>query len=538
MLNKMRVVTRLATMAASLIVILILIGLVGLYSSFNASKTMSSLYHNQVLPLKQLSRMSTLYLNGLMNTTYQVDNSSLGWVEGGQLVSSTRQEINALWQTYLKTILNEEELQLVRQLQPILELADDAAEELEIILKSQDVLKLDGFITARLQKHIMPASEKLEALLDLLVTATESSYLASERAFYRSLWLDIFLIVAGVLFSIFVGTLISRSIMAQLGGELEYTEEVIKSVADGDFSVKIHLKAGDNESMLYAIQQMVKKLAQTINDVRSTADTLSSAAEEMSATAQSLSQAASEQAASVEETSATMEQMSVTIKQNHDNALATENTAAVAAEEARKSGSAVQQTVLAMQDIAEKVSIIDDIAYQTNLLALNAAIEAGRAGEHGRGFAVVAAEVRKLASRSQVAAKEISALTAESVKQADKTSQILQQMVPEILKTANLVQEIAAASSEQTKGSSEINISLLQISQATQQNAAAAEQLSATSEELTQQAVQLQEMMHFFRLSHDKTFTHSQQMNDHKMPMAFKNGREQQNDTFESERFR
>ncbi|CAM5215506.1 MCP four helix bundle domain-containing protein [Alishewanella longhuensis] len=291
MLNKMRVVTRLATMAASLIVILILVGSVGLYSSFNASKTMSSLYHNQVLPLKQLSRMSTLYLNGLMNTTYQVDNSSLGWVEGGQLVSSARQEINALWQTYLKTALNEEELQLVRQLQPILELADDAAEELETILKSQDVQKLDGFITARLQKHIMPASEKLESLLDLLVATTESSYLASERAFYRSLWLRILLIVAGVLFSV-VGTLISRSIMGQLGGELEYTEDVIKSVANGDFSVKIHLKAGDNESMLYAIQQMVKKLAQTINDVRSTADTLSSAAEEMSATAQSLSQAA------------------------------------------------------------------------------------------------------------------------------------------------------------------------------------------------------------------------------------------------------
>ncbi|WP_449359143.1 methyl-accepting chemotaxis protein [Alishewanella longhuensis] len=169
-----------------------------------------------------------------------------------------------------------------------------------------------------------------------------------------------------------------------------------------------------------------------------------------------------------------------------------------------------------MQDIAEKVSIIDDIAYRTYLLALNAAIEAGRAGEHGRGFAVVAAEVRKLASRSQVAAKEISALTAESVKQADKTSQNITTDGPEILKTADLVREIAAASSEQTKGSSETNISLLQISQATQQNAAAAEQLSATSEELTQQAVQQRDLMHFFRLSHDKTFTHGQQMNDHK----------------------
>ncbi|CAM5216557.1 hypothetical protein [Alishewanella longhuensis] len=114
--------------------------------------------------------------------------------------------------------------------------------ELETILKSQDVQKLDGFITARLQKHIMPASEKLESLLDLLVATTESSYLASERAFYRSLWLEILLIVAGVLFSVVVGTLISRRIMGQLGGELEYTEDVIKSVANGDFWVKIRFK--------------------------------------------------------------------------------------------------------------------------------------------------------------------------------------------------------------------------------------------------------------------------------------------------------
>lgn len=538
MLNKMKVVTRLATMAISLVAILLVVGLMGLNSSYNASQTMSSLYHNQVLPLKQLSRMSTLYLSGLVNTAYQVDNSSMGWREAEQLVNNTRQELDSLWQSYLSTDIDADERKLVSELQTVLDLAANAAAELAEILKSEEQQQLDAFIAARLYKDVMPATVKLEALLDLLVKQTEHGYLESEQAFYRSLWLDILLIVLGVLFSVVVGTLISRSILSQLGGELAYTEQIIKRVSDGDFSVKIDLKPGDNNSMLYAIQQMVKKLAQTINDVRSTADTLSSAAEEMSATAQSLSQAASEQAASVEETSSTMEEMSVTIKQNHDNALSTENTAALAAEEARKSGLAVQQTVLAMQDIAEKVSIIDDIAYQTNLLALNAAIEAGRAGEHGRGFAVVAAEVRKLASRSQVAAKEISVLTAESVKQADKTSQILQQMVPEILKTANLVQEIAAASSEQTKGSSEINISLLQISQATQQNAAAAEQLSATSEELTQQAVQLQEMMHFFRLSHDNTFSHGQQAHQLKPTLAFGNARSSHHDTFESERFR
>src|SRR5690606_23124137 len=142
-------------------------------------------------------------------------------------------------------------------------------------------------------------------------------------------------------------------------------------------------------------------------DVRSAADSLSSASEEVSATSQSLSQAATEQAASVEETTASVEQMSASIAQNTDSARVTDGIASKAANDAVDGGRAVREMVQAMKQIADKIGIIDDIAYQTNLLALNAAIEAARAGDHGKGFAVVAAEVRKLAERSQVAAQEI-----------------------------------------------------------------------------------------------------------------------------------
>ena len=178
------------------------------------------------------------------------------------------------------------------------------------------------------------------------------------------------------------------------------------------------------------------------------------------------------------------------------------------AHDAVNGGEAVSATVMAMQKIAERISVIDDIAYQTNLLALNAAIEAGRAGEHGRGFAVVASEVRKLAERSQVASQEIGQLATESVKRAELAGILLQDIVPSIRKTADLVQEIAAASSEQTSGVNQINMAISQVNQTMQQNAAASEELSSTSEEMTAQAIRLQEAMTYFKLADNQVKQH------------------------------
>ncbi len=186
-----------------------------------------------------------------------------------------------------------------------------------------------------------------------------------------------------------------------------------------------------------------------------------------------------------------MEQMASNIRQNADNAQQTEKIAVKSAGDARAGGKAVAETVNAMKQIAEKISIIEEIARQTNLLALNAAIEAARAGEHGKGFAVVAAEVRKLAERSQTAAAEISELSGTSVEVAEKAGEMLEKLVPDIQKTAELVEEISAASNEQNTGAEQINKAIQQLDQVIQQNAGASEELASTSEELSSQAEQL-----------------------------------------------
>jgi methyl-accepting chemotaxis protein len=229
--------------------------------------------------------------------------------------------------------------------------------------------------------------------------------------------------------------------------------------------------------------------------------TVSSASAQVSASAQMLSNGTSEQAASVEETTASLEQMNASITQNAENSRQMEHMAIKGAVDVQESGKAVAESVGAMKTIAEKISIIEEIAYQTNLLALNAAIEAARAGEHGKGFAVVATEVRKLAERSQTAAQEISSLTASSVRVAERSGELLSNLVPSIQKTAELVQEVATASREQAAGVAQVNRAMTQVDQVTQRNAAAAEQLSSTAEQLAVQAASLLKAMGSFQLT-------------------------------------
>jgi methyl-accepting chemotaxis protein len=205
----------------------------------------------------------------------------------------------------------------------------------------------------------------------------------------------------------------------------------------------------------------------------------------------------------VEETTSSLEEMSASITQNAESSRQTESMAKEGAQNAEESGKAVTETVTAMKTIAEKISIIEEIAYQTNLLALNAAIEAARAGEHGKGFAVVATEVRKLAERAQKAAKEIGAEAGSSVKVAERSGKLIVELVPVIRKTADLVQEVAAASAEQSAGVAQVSKAMGTVDQVTQRNASAAEELSSTAEEMASQAESLQQLMAFFTLTRE-----------------------------------
>jgi methyl-accepting chemotaxis protein len=282
-------------------------------------------------------------------------------------------------------------------------------------------------------------------------------------------------------------------------GNLRNTADIADQIANGNLTVEPK-PLSDKDTLGISLQSMVKRLRGVVADAMSASDNVSSGSQQLSSGSEQLSQGATEQASSAEEASASMEEMASNIKQNADNAAQTEKIARQSAKDAEASGDAVNKAVNAMRTIAQKISIVQEIARQTDLLALNAAVEAARAGEHGKGFAVVASEVRKLAERSQAAAAEISGLSGETVSVATEAGEMLHRLVPDIRKTAELISEISAACREQDIGASQINEAIQQLDKVTQQNAGASEEMSATSEELAAQAEELQASIAFFKV--------------------------------------
>jgi len=337
------------------------------------------------------------------------------------------------------------------------------------------------------------------ALLDTRTRSTVESYVARGNTYLRFI---LAVIITGIAVTIGAYFIIERRILRQLGADPAEVRVLAEGIAKGDLTMDLSSVGKKDRIGIYAAMiNMQQQLIEVVRQIKNNSDQISSAAAQVNDTANSLSQGASEQAASVEQTSASIEEMGASISQNSENAQTTDKIASESASAAAEGGEAVAGTVQAMVQIAEKISIIEDIAYQTNMLALNAAIEAARAGEHGKGFAVVAAEVRKLAERSQVAASEISTLTGDSVKVAEKAGSLLEKMLPDVTRTAELVQEITAASEEQSSGAGQINNAMQQLDKVTQQNAAGSEELAATAEEMQEQSTNLQQVVSFFRLA-------------------------------------
>lgn len=318
--------------------------------------------------------------------------------------------------------------------------------------------------------------------------------------------LTVIILLSALIIGFVVSILFSRSISSGIEKSLVIAETLSQGKLDVDVDADFLARKDEVGALTRSMNSMVEKLKEVVMTIHSGSDNILSASLQLSSNSQQMSQGASEQASSAEEVSASMEQMAANIQQNTENARIAEKITIAGSESISKGNAAASEAVIAMKQIAEKVSIISDIAFQTNILALNAAVEAARAGEQGRGFAVVAAEVRKLAERSKVAAEEITKLTVSGVKVSEEAGNLLSAIVPEVEKNVRLIQEIAAASIEQGTGSDQVNSAIQQLNQVTQQNAASSEEMATSAEELASQAEQLKEAVSYFQISSHKGF--------------------------------
>ncbi|MCP3380836.1 methyl-accepting chemotaxis protein [Bradyrhizobium sp. CCGUVB4N] len=373
----------------------------------------------------------------------------------------------------------------------------NAYQEETIRIAKTDKAKAIDRSTNEGRKIVNEALESMGAYVENTKKQMADQAVASKEEGHQAQFLLMTLLGVSLMVAIAAALWISISISRSLGRAVN----LAGAVADGDLNQTIPSSSNDEiGDLTKSLNVMVEKLRQIVAEALTAAQNVSAGSQELSASAEQLSQGATEQASSAEEASSSMEEMASNVKQNADNANQTEKIAAQSAKDAEASGVAVGRAVQAMQTIAEKITIVQEIARQTDLLALNAAVEAARAGEHGKGFAVVASEVRKLAERSQAAAADIGTLSSETVKVAQEAGDMLSKLVPDIKKTAELVQEITAACREQDVGSSQINQAIQQLDKVGQQNASASEQVSSTSEELASQAEQLQSTISFFRI--------------------------------------
>ncbi|WP_269106678.1 methyl-accepting chemotaxis protein [Massilia sp. TS11] len=510
-MNQLKIATRMLILTGTLCVLLIVIGLLGLFGMHKNNASLQTVYQDRTVAMTQLAEVARIVQRNrilMMDIIIYPENFAKRTKE----VDDNLAKLDKNWQAFLGTKLLPEEQELAKAFEASHSVyLRDALTPTRAAVQGGNLEQAKDLYSNKVSLFGFKAQEALDKVMGFQVRAAKAEFEDASAAYARIRMISIGAIIGGLGFAVLFGATLARGI----GTALNEAVEVSEAVAAGDLTRHVPVHGNDEVShLMAALARMQDALRRVVSGVRENAERVAVNTEEIARGNLDLSGRTESQASALQQTAASMEELSSTVNQNADNALQANQLARNASEVAQQGGQIVGEVVETMRGISDSskkiadiINVIDGIAFQTNILALNAAVEAARAGEQGRGFAVVAGEVRSLASRSAEAAKQIKDLITDSVARVDhgtglvdRAGHTMQGVVSSIQRVTDIMSEIAAASKEQSAGVHQVGTAVSQMDETTQQNAALVEEMAAAAASLQDQAQALVQAVSVFNL--------------------------------------